>query len=160
MLKSVLRKLNKIIVILFVTLSILTICAFGSGPADEQLLLWGNNCLMRCFDPTNEIKIKKWELQLTPEGFFRLRKTYHNGKQEYYSLHLKRLDEMNYLGTTAIGILQLKATGDDIIVQTYDDPKGDIDSMSNMLNIPVKNMEPQQVDSLRATLLYLKAKNL
>jgi hypothetical protein len=48
----------------------------------------------------------------------------------------------------------------DIIVQTYNDPKGDIDSVATQLNLPFKNMEPERLDSLQAALIYFKNKNL
>ncbi len=33
---------------------------------------------------------------------------------------------------------------------------GDIDTMTTVLNIPVKNMEPERLDSLREALNYFK----
>jgi hypothetical protein len=45
---------------------------------------------------------------------------------------------------------------DDIIVQTYDDPKGNIDSMATTLTIPVKDMTPEKLDSLNDALDFLK----
>ena len=86
----------------------------------------------------------------------RLRKTFQNGKQEYYSCQLHNFNDLDYLGTTATGILKISTKADDIIVQTYNDHAGDVDSMTTVLNIPVKNMEPAQVDSLYKALLYFK----
>jgi hypothetical protein len=54
----------------------------------------------------------------------------------------------------------LKTKADDIIVQTYNDRHGDVDSMTTVLNIPVKNIEPERLDSLREAFNYFKAKGL
>jgi hypothetical protein len=67
---------------------------------------------------------------------------------------------MDYTGTAESGTLQLKTMADDIIVQTYNDKKGDIDSMATELDIPVKNMAPERLDSLRKAFNYFKGKNL
>jgi len=134
--------------------------SFKTGMDEQQMLTWSNKYFSTSYDPSGEAKLKKWDLVLTDDAFIRLKKTYQNGKQEYYSFQLRRFSDMNYLGTTAGGTLQLKTKADDIIVQTYDDPKGDIDSMATQLNLPVKNIEPDQLDSLMTALNYFKAKEL
>lgn len=98
---------------------------------------------------------------LTTDHFIRLRKTYQQGKQEYYSFHIKHFQDMNYIvGTALTDTLQVKTQADDIIVQTYNDPAGDMDSMATMLNIPVKKTAGARIDSLRQALQFLKAKAL
>lgn len=160
MIKSVLQKTkNRIILVGLVLVSLLHF-SFKPAADDAQLLAWSNKCLTSSYDPSDEPKLKKWDLELTPDAFIRLRKTYQNGKQEYYSFQLHRFEDMNYLGTTSTGTLQLKTKADDIIVQTYDDPKGDVDSMATQLNLPLKNIEPEQLDSLVMALNYFKAKSL
>ncbi|MDB5117847.1 MAG: hypothetical protein JWQ79_3339 [Mucilaginibacter sp.] len=128
--------------------------------SDQDWLSWGNKCLTQAYDPSADIKLKKWELTLTDDSFIRLRKIYQNGKQEYFSFQLHRLDNMDYAGNENAGTLQLKAKGDDIIVQTHNDRKGDIDTMATVLNIPVKNMPIERLDSLREALNYFKEKSL
>jgi hypothetical protein len=128
--------------------------------SEQEMLSWSNKCLTECYDPSGQAKLKKWELVLTDDAFIRLRKTYTNGKQEYFSFQLHRFTDMDYLGSTVNGTLQLKAVADDIIVQTYNDPREDIDTMATQLNIPVKNMEPEQLDSLQMVLNYFKNKGL
>lgn len=133
---------------------------FVAGMTDQDWLNWGNKCLSESYDPSSEIKIKKWELNLTDDSFIRLRKTYQNGKQEYFSLYLQKLDDMDYLGNVNSGMLELKAKSDDIIVQTYNDRQGNVDSMTSVLKIPVKNMQPERLDSLEHALIYFKSKGL
>jgi hypothetical protein len=147
------------IIIFFI--AALSLCySFKTGMSDQDWLSWANRCLTQSYDPSGDAKLKKWELSVSGDYFLRLRKTYAKGKQEYYSFNLHRLNDMNYLGNTASGTLALKTIADDIIVQTYNDRSGDVDSMTTVLNIPVKNMEPERLDSLRDALNYFKAKGM
>ena len=160
MLKSVLPQIKKVAVVLCFTLAgIINYCFIP--PLDEpELLAWSNKCFTQSYDPSADEKLKKFEFTLTGDAFVRLRKTYQNGKQEYYSFHLHRLNDMAYLGNEATGTLQFTTTGEDIIVQTYKDRKGDVDSMANVLTVPVKNMGPERLDSLQKAIEYFKAKSL
>jgi hypothetical protein len=122
----------------------------------QQALLWASRCLLQSFDASGELKLKKWDLSVTPDAFIRFKKTYQNGRQEYYSFNLHRFKGLDYLGTTTKGTLRFKTLADDVIVQTYNDPKGNVDSMSTTLKIPLRNIEAEQLDSLLTTLTYLK----
>jgi hypothetical protein len=135
-------------------------CVQGPKMNEQEWLQWSNKCLNESYVPSGEAKMKNWELTVTPEHFIRLRKTFQHGKQEYYSLQLHLFNDLDYLGKTDQGILQLKANNDDIIVQTYDDPKGNVDSMATVLELPVKNMQPERLDSLRTALMYFKSAGL
>lgn len=128
---------------------------------EQEWLNWTNKCLNESYDPSAEVKLKKWEIMLTPDNFIRLRKTFQHGKQEYFSFNVQRLNEVGYAaGGTTVDTLELRTRADDIIVQTYDDPKGNIDSMATALNIPVKKLLPERLDSLRAALNFFKSKGL
>jgi len=65
---------------------------------------------------------------------------------------------MDCIGIPNSGTLQFKTIANDIIVQTYNDRYGDAVSMTTVLNIPVKNMEPERLDSLREAFNYFKGK--
>jgi hypothetical protein len=160
MVKSVLPKNKKLAFIFSIMVAAAVSLCFAVGMTDADWLNWGNKCLAQSFDPSSDQKIKKWELSLTDDSFIRLRKTYQNGKQEYFSFQLAHLQDMDYLGNVYSGTLQLKAKSDDIIVQTYNDKKGNVDSMTNVLIIPLKNMGPERLDSLEHALLYFKSKGL
>lgn len=160
MIKSVLQKTKRLYFLVATILLAVVHVSFKPAMSEQEMLSWGNKCLTESYDPSGEVKLKKWELVLTDDAFIRLRKTYIKGKQEYFSFQLHRFTDMNYLGSTINGILQLKATADDIIVQTYNDPHEDIDTMATQLNIPVKNMEPERLDSLQMVLNYFKNKGL
>ena len=133
---------------------------FKNSFDEQDWLLWTNKCFAQSYDPSGDAKLKKWDITLTSDAFLRLRKTYVKGKQVYYSFNLNKLDAVNYIGNTSAGTLQLKTVEDDIIVQTYNDRKGDVDSMTTVLNIPLKNMEPERLDSLQIALNYFKGKGL
>ena len=143
-----------------VLLAISASFCFKRGMSNQDWLSWINRCLTQSYDPSGDVKLKKWELSVNAENFIRLRKTYAKGMQEYYSFNLHQLDDMNYLGNSKTGIVALKTMADDIIVQTRNDRHGDVDSMTTVLNIPVKNMEAERLDSLREALNYFKAKGL
>lgn len=160
MIRSVLLKSKKTILLIAIVLLGLVHYSFKPAEDEQSLLAWSNSCLAESYDPSGEPGLEKWTITLTPDAFIRLLKTYKNGKQEYFSFQLHRFDDMNYLGTTGNGTLQLKTIADDIIVQTYNDPHGEIDSMATQLNLPFKNMEPERLDSLQMALKYFKEKSL
>lgn len=101
-------------------------------------------------------KIKQFELLLNDEGFLRYRRTYINGKQEYYSLNLMRIKTINYLGNTAIGDLSIQTLEDDVIVQTFNDRSGNVDSMSTQFRLTLKKVEAEDLVALHSDLLEMK----
>jgi hypothetical protein len=133
---------------------------FKSAMSGTDWQLWTYKCLMQSYDPSTDTKLKKFEFTVTADAFIRLRKTYAKGKEEFYSFNLHNLKDMDYSGNTAAGVLELKTVADDIICQTKNDRHGDVDSMTTVLNIPVKNMEPERLDSLREAFDYFKAKGM
>jgi hypothetical protein len=158
---SLLPGYKKLMLIVSILLSGVFLWGFTVLNDEQQWITWGNRFLNESYDPTVEPKLKKYEIMLTPDHFIRLRKTYQQGKQEYYSFNVKRFTDLNYIpGTAATDTLEIKTQTDDIIYQTYEDPKGDIDSMATSWDIPVKKMTQPRVDSLRRALAFLKGKAL
>ena len=158
MIRSVIQKANKTYFLTAILVLSLLHFSFKAEMTEQEILAWSNKCLTQSYDPSGEAKIKKWDITLTDDAFVRLRKVYTNGMQTYYSFQLRRFNDMAYIGTTVSGTLQLKTIADDIIVQTYNDPKGDIDSMATELDLPMKNIEPNRLDSLQMALNYFKKK--
>jgi hypothetical protein len=153
-------KLKQLLITAAFIVVALAINSFKYSYTEQDWLAYTNRCLAQSYDASGESKLKKVELILTPDYFIRLRKTYAKEMQEYYSFNLHQLNDFDYLGNTTTGILEFKTQADDIIVQTYNDRRGDIDSMTTVLDIPVKNMEPERLDSLHEALNYFKAKGL
>lgn len=100
-------------------------------------------------------KVKRVEISLS-DGFLRYRRFFTNGKQEYFSFNIQRFDDLDYLGTSSQGVLILHTRDEDVIVQTYNDPKGNIDSMANIINLPVKQMEAEELQMIRENLFQIK----
>lgn len=138
-----------------------TLVNYSFKPAmnEQDWLTWTNNCLNESYNQAAEPKLKKVEITLTNDYFIRLHKTYVRNKVVYYSFNLSQFSDMNYLGSADNGVLALSAKDDDIIVQTYHDRHGDIDSMTTTLEIPVKNMNPDRLDSLHQALEYFRSKS-
>ncbi len=153
-------KFTKIVVAAVAIVLLVSVYSFKKAFDDQDWLAYVNRTLPQAYDQSSDTKLKKVEIYLTPDYFVRLRKTYPKDMQEYYSFNLHQFNDMDYLGSTAVGTLSLKTMADDIIVQTYNDRHGDIDSMTTVLDIPVKNMEPERLDSLREAFNYFKAKGL
>ena len=101
-------------------------------------------------------KLKKYDLVINPEGFFRYRKYLQNGKQEYYSFSVLRFKDLDYLGNSESGTLILHTRGEDVIVQTYNDPRGNIDSMAYQVRLPVKGIEAEDLHLIRENLMQIK----
>jgi hypothetical protein len=107
--------------------------------------------------PESELlKIRKCELLLSDEGFLRYRKTYISGKQEYYSLNITRVSSMDYLGDTGSGNLLIKTTEDDVIVQTFNDRDGNVDSMATHFRLDLHTVEPEDLVALQDDILGMK----
>jgi len=153
-------KFTKVLIAAAVIVVAASFISFKRTFDDQEWLTYVNRALPESYDQSTDPKLKKVEISLTPDYFVRLRKTYAKNMQEYYSFNLRQFGDIDYLGNTTTGILSLKTMADDIIVQTYNDRNGDIDSMSTALDIPVKNMEPERLDSLRQAFNYFKAKGL
>jgi hypothetical protein len=160
MLTSVLPAIKKALIISVVALTIAVNYCFTPAFDDQDWLIWANKCLAQSYDTSADAKLKKWELLITSDSFIRLRKTYVKGRQEYFSFNLHKLNNVDYVGNPNTGILELKTVADDIIVQTRNDRKGDVDSMTTALNIPLKNMPAERLDSLEEALNYFKEKGL
>lgn len=156
--KSVPIQLKSFFLLLFAA-TCLSVTSFTIVPLmdQQQWLIWCNKTLVQSYDYFASNNVKKSDLNVTPDGFIRFRKTYMNNKQEYFSFHVHRFKDIDFTGTAEAGTLRLVTLTDDIIVQTYEDPQGDLDSMATSLNLPVRNFQPEQIDSLRMGMLYLKA---
>ncbi|TWR27843.1 hypothetical protein FPZ42_01120 [Mucilaginibacter achroorhodeus] len=138
----------------------LLLCSFKGFMDDLEWTAWGNRFLNETYDPSVDANIKKFEINLTPDHFIRLRKTYQQGKQEYFSFRINRMDALNFKpGTANTDTLEFKTVTDDIIYQTFEDPAGDLDSMVTQWDLPVKKLSPKRLDSLKEALTFLKGKN-
>jgi hypothetical protein len=105
---------------------------------------------------SQSVKIRQFELLLNDEGFLRYRRTYINGKQEYYSFNLIRIKVIDYLGNTSSGDLSIQTQEDDVIVQTFNDRSGNVDSMATHFRLPLSSVEAEDLAALHNDLLEMK----
>jgi hypothetical protein len=127
------------------------LCVFYGFVLPEEPLVCIQNSLQQHYDLDAAGKeIKRFELNVTNTGICRYRKIYTNGKEEYFAFNLNKFKNMDFYGTTAKGNLYLRTKNDDVIVQTRNDKKGDVDSMATCLIIPLRNIEADQLNSLAA----------
>jgi hypothetical protein len=148
---------RKVFVPFIIALAMILCCFKSSIRMDaNEAVAYSNHCLNESYDASGDAKVKKVELSVTEDLFVRFRKTYTGGKQDYYSFRVKRFSDLTYMGTATKGSLILKTDADNVIQQTYNDPKGNEDNMMQTMSIPVKSMEPERLDSLRTALLFLR----
>jgi len=129
------------------------LCAFSDPDALEVFTGLLQKTLTEHYDFNQESnQIKRYELNVTNNGFCRYKRYFNNGKTEYFAFKLAKFKDLDYLGTTNSGKLYLRTKGEDVIVQTYKDRGGDVDSMATQVIIPVKNMEPEDLNLIRNNL--------
>ena len=139
-----------------ILLVLLLVLCSGKSSIYLENWKWIQQCLLQSYNYVADSRLKKWELSVAPEGFFRLRKFHVSGKQEYFSFHFSRLKDVRYDGVADSGNIVFNTLADDIIVQTFNDAEGNVDSMSTVLKIPVINMRIQKLDSLRKALMMFQ----
>ncbi len=114
--------------------------------------------LIEHYDPGRDASgIDRCELNVTGTGFCRYKRFFENGKIEYFSLNLIRFKDFDYLGTVNAGDLIIHTISDDVIVQTYNTKDGDLDSMASVMTIPLKNIEPEDLNAFAKTFLSMQA---
>jgi len=122
----------------------------------EDYIVLIQKTLTEHYDMSQEIaSVKKFELNVTNNGFCRYKRYFNNGKIEYFAFKLAKFKDLDYAGTTSSGRLYLRTKGEDVIVQTYNDRSGDIDSMATYVVVPLKNVEAEDLNMIRDNLLRL-----
>lgn len=131
----------------------LFLCSFSYSDSIDEYVGYLQKSFTDHYDFSQESnQIKRYELNVTNNGFCRYKRYFNNGKTEYFAFKLAKFKDMDYYGTTESGKLYLHTTGDDVIVQTYKDKGGDVDSMATQIIIPLKNMEAEDLNRIRESL--------
>jgi hypothetical protein len=130
-----------------------TVClafvVLSSFDIPEEQTFFIQTFLTKYYDNEAQMKdMKRYEINVTNTGFCRYRKIYNNGKEEYFAFNLSKFKSMDFYGTTAKGDLYLRTKHDDVIVQTRNDRRGEIDSMGTYLVIPLKNIDVESLNEL------------
>ena len=127
--------------------------AFSFKDSLEEYAVFLQKSFTEHYDASQESSvIKKYELNVTNTGFCRYKRYFNNGKIEYFAFKLAKFKDLDYYGTTRAGLLYLRTRNDDVIVQTYNDKKGDVDSMGTCVVIPLKNIEAEDLNQIRESL--------
>ena len=120
--------------------------AFTSSDLLNDEAIFMQKKLVDHYDMSQEgAGLERGELIVTNTGFCRYKKFFQNGKIEYFSFNLMKFKDLDFLGTVKRGRLLLHTEEDDVIVQTYNDKGGDLDSMASDLTIPLKNIEAEDL---------------
>ena len=128
----------------------IALCSFSDPETIEQYVGFLQKSLTEHYDFSQESsQIKRYELNITNNGFCRYKRYFNNGKTEYFAFKLSKFKDMDYYGNTSSGKLHIRTKGDDVIVQTYKDRGGDVDSMATQVIIPLKNMEAEDLNLIR-----------
>lgn len=138
--------------------SLIAFCIFsGFSDRDEQTVFI-QNLLIKYYDSdVNRKDVKRFEINVTNNGFCRYKKFFNNGKQELFAFNLSHFKAMDYYGSATKGELYLRTKSDDVIVQTRNDRKGDIDSMGAYIVIPLKNIDVDELNALSTSLQKINA---
>jgi hypothetical protein len=132
-------------------------CVLSGFDKTEENTVFIQNMLTKYYDLEGQSKdVKRFEINVTNTGFCRYRKVFNSGKQENFAFNLSRFSSMDYYGTSLKGELYLRTKKDDVIVQTRNDRKGEIDSTSTYMVIPLKNID---IDDLNLLAAHFKQMN-
>ena len=152
------KKFTKTITIVVCAALGLFLCSFSNPPALEDYLNYLQKSFVDHYDADQEQSvIKRYELNVTNTGFCRYKRFYQSGKTEYFSFKFSKFKEMDYLGSTQKGKLILRTKDEDVIVQTYNDRAGDVDSMASALVIPLKNIEADELNKIKSVIAKVGA---
>lgn len=153
------KKLTFILKLGFFPLLILILSAFSNINPVEEGVSYLQKSFASHYDLGQESdQIKRYELNVTNNGFCRYKRFYINGKTEYFAFKLSKFKDIDYFGSTETGKLYLHTKGDDVIVQTYRDKGGDVDSMATQIIIPIKNIQPEDLNLIEENLKELSGK--
>ncbi|MFD0939514.1 hypothetical protein [Pedobacter boryungensis] len=127
----------------------LAFCVFSGFDLPENNTVFIQNVLTKYYDKDGQNQeVKRYEINVTNTGFCRYRKVFVNGKEEYFAFNLSRFKTMDYYGTSTKGDLYLRTKNDDVIIQTRNDSRGEIDSMGTYVVIPLKNIDVEELNAL------------
>jgi hypothetical protein len=67
-----------------------------------------------------------------------------------------RITAIDYLGNTVSGDLSIQTQEDDVIVQTFNDRSGNVDSMATQFRLPLISVEAEDLVALNNDLFEMK----
>lgn len=136
---------------------ILFLSSFDFNPKKDVSVL--KNSIINSFKKHESEKYlgyKSYKFEITDEGFIRYRRVLANNKSEYYSVKIDKFLEVKYHGTEKSGWLFLNCEPSSVIFQTYRDPAGNVDSMTNEIVFPLNSISVDDLNLLKDNFQSLK----
>lgn len=130
---------------------------FIVDPLEEDSLFLKNKLEAHYDGNFSAGQIKRYELSVTASGFCRYKRYFQNGKIEYFAFNFLKYKDVDFFGRPERGLLYLRTNADDVIVQTYKDRGGDVDSMASYMIIPLKQVEAEDLNSLASGFASLRS---
>jgi len=121
----------------------------------SQAVLYFDQCLIQNYNFLDDLKLKTWDIRVTDNMFIHFKKNYSDKKIEYYSFDIKTFSKLTYVSNTLnTGVINVNSDVDNVIKQTFNDHDGDVDTLLQSLDIPVKDLRQGQIDSLNMALTF------
>lgn len=89
---------------------------------------------------------KSYALEINENGFLRYRRVWKNNKSEYFSVKIEKVKTIDFYGSEKGGWLIFTCAPESVIYQTYRDPAGNIDSMTNEISFPVSSISMEELN--------------
>lgn len=132
--------------------------SFFDSSSKEQMIASQNRIehSYKMYGAEKYLGYKNCKLEITKEGFLRYHKVFKNNKTEFYSVKLDKVEGFNYSGTERSGWFIVNCVSSSVICQTFKDPAGNIDSMSNEIVFPLNNMSVDEINDLKTNFEFVK----
>ena len=112
--------------------------------------------VLKKYDANKFVGSKSSSLEVNDKGFLRYNKILVSNKTEYYSVRIEKVQKLNYYGNEKTGWLSVICEPSSVIFQTYRDPAGDVDSMTNEINFPLKGISEDELNLLNKNFDFLR----
>ncbi|KHJ38965.1 hypothetical protein PBAC_08290 [Pedobacter glucosidilyticus] len=112
--------------------------------------------LLKKYDADQLLGTKSFTLEVNNNGFLRYKRILASNKTEYYSVKIEKVQKLNYYGNEKSGWLSVVCEPSSVIFQSYKDPSGDVDSMANEINFPLKGISEDELNSLHKSFDVLR----
>ncbi len=130
---------------------------FVADPLEEDSIFLENQLVAHYDGSFAAGQVNRYELSVTTSGFCRYKRYFKNGKIEYFAFNFLKYKDADFFGRPERGLLYLRTKADDVIVQTYKDRGGDVDSMASFMIIPLKQVEAEDLNNLAERFASLRS---
>lgn len=132
---------------------------FGVLHYTDELKFFYRKQIQELLDKYNADRLlgaKSFTLEVNNQGFLRYKRILTSNKVEYYSVRIEKVQKLNYYGSEKSGWLSVTCEPSSVIFQSYKDPLGDVDSMANEINFPLKGISHEELNLLNKSFDFLR----